>query len=1451
MIYTQSELDISNKSYTNKDFESIYLELMDYADKLSKRFSPKDSNESDPYIVLLKLLAFVADKVNYNIDKNILENFILTCTQQTSLNALTDMLGYSCKYYQSAKTDVFFRYPFTRDDKKNEATRFIKVPKHSILTDSTSKIQYITLDDALINAASGTSTAVTAIEGVLKTFQVLGSSSVLLENLNAMNRLYFPERMIAENGIFISNSIFSDSWKKVENLTLAEYGSAVYKFGYDSTLNLPYLEFPTWIASIIGDGLTVKYLITSGVAGNIAPNSLISLTRVNITKEEDKKIGDRDINDSDIGIIQLSAATSGADIESIESSYQNLRRNTGVFNTLVTCRDYANTIFNMLDGFDNNYVSNVIVADRRTDLNYSSNVLTLINSEPQCVHVENDSIQINAYDLCMYLFAPIKSLLGLPRNDKVARYNEAYGLAKYDVILPELVDKLELNNSAICHDYKKLKEGDIVSIENQYLLKGIITTKNKVTEMEAEDILLQVESALMSTFTVLNDSGKKKLPGLNSRTLTFGEEIPYDTLVDTIIKSDSRIKSVSLEEPTQTPYIRTISGVTDTNNNSALDTSYSTQLNPLFGKNGASESFKFIVAKNVLEGKISLFTYDESFDYNFTYQNVKQYKDIEKIETEWVLEQDSADSDVFTDTGYILRENEVIQFLAPNMIDEISYPYGVEYAFKKAAGDRFVPKNSVYKLQEGDKLLITYKDNSSIRHIKEYPSSESEEEFGVICPTFDLYDTEYMNTTLKRTPNDHTDEAEFMTEYAGYKFFTIDSDGSIDYKILNRELLDSGYYCYWIMDNPENKISWEYPKDGAPDKSQASYLLRDGEYFIFTDNSFASLFMYGSGSRLIIADEKNNVKENMPAALKTGLDAKIAISEINTLGLNGMLNAFQYIDFNSSLTLEAIQNDLITLIEGDSISIKIDEKVTDANIGANDFKTLIKPERITYTTANEVSAQLSDRSTLPDLYQWQGRTILDLNMSPTMPQHILSNQRIIFPDVKDENNESLKISPDGDNIINIKSNAPLQVSGGRDIELRQYNIELDRFTGYNFITYDSDQNTKNKISITEKDLSVVNLTGLSCIDLPYKFSVPTVAIDSTDLTKGYKALPIYFDVASDAINNEGYGRLVIKKNTEASKTKSFGCAFNDLSDLPSEAKEFDNLFSQTENIEEWVLDIKDITAERKSVYWKPTDVDGNDLILSEGDQYSNYILSIEDYTDEKGVIHAATLKIAPNMDLESSNKEKASIDLHLENGSEPEEDGKTADYAYKLFAIDFRNNAKDESLELSAYRVNSDKEVVDIEGICQFNKAGNINSYKKDMSISEPGMYIIKCLPEVKTITLSKSPAVESNAKISISNIKFITGMNKELGLGDDCSLETFIDYLQDSFAAQFEQFYILGKADVAKQIDLPRDTTLADAVAFYDVNNVANAYTLPKLIFTDDLKKSGLSIAKSSIKYR
>ena len=75
-----NETIISNKSYTNKDFNTIYPELLDIVKKLTSKWDPSISNESDPGVVLLKLNAIIGDKNNYNIDKNILETFPVSVT---------------------------------------------------------------------------------------------------------------------------------------------------------------------------------------------------------------------------------------------------------------------------------------------------------------------------------------------------------------------------------------------------------------------------------------------------------------------------------------------------------------------------------------------------------------------------------------------------------------------------------------------------------------------------------------------------------------------------------------------------------------------------------------------------------------------------------------------------------------------------------------------------------------------------------------------------------------------------------------------------------------------------------------------------------------------------------------------------------------------------------------------------------------------------------------------------------------------------------------------------------------------------------------------------------------------------------------------------------------------------------------------------------------------------
>ena len=87
-MITEKELMISNKSYINKDFATIYPELLDYVKAITNKWNPQTSNESDPGIVLLKLMGFMGDKLNYNVDKNVLDP-----SHQSGWNYLTHSWG--------------------------------------------------------------------------------------------------------------------------------------------------------------------------------------------------------------------------------------------------------------------------------------------------------------------------------------------------------------------------------------------------------------------------------------------------------------------------------------------------------------------------------------------------------------------------------------------------------------------------------------------------------------------------------------------------------------------------------------------------------------------------------------------------------------------------------------------------------------------------------------------------------------------------------------------------------------------------------------------------------------------------------------------------------------------------------------------------------------------------------------------------------------------------------------------------------------------------------------------------------------------------------------------------------------------------------------------------------------------------------------------------------------
>ena len=86
---------LANMDYVNKDFNSIWEEIIDFVPKLTNNWRPGEANESDPLVVLLKELGIVEDKLNYNIDKNTLEQFPDLLTQLRTAYSVFKSMGYT------------------------------------------------------------------------------------------------------------------------------------------------------------------------------------------------------------------------------------------------------------------------------------------------------------------------------------------------------------------------------------------------------------------------------------------------------------------------------------------------------------------------------------------------------------------------------------------------------------------------------------------------------------------------------------------------------------------------------------------------------------------------------------------------------------------------------------------------------------------------------------------------------------------------------------------------------------------------------------------------------------------------------------------------------------------------------------------------------------------------------------------------------------------------------------------------------------------------------------------------------------------------------------------------------------------------------------------------------------------------------------------------------------
>ena len=858
----EKTLQISNKSYINKDFQTIYPELVDIVKKLTDKWNPEATNESDPLVVLLKLMAFVADKENYNIDKNVLESFLPSATQETSFRNITEMQGYTMKYYESASTNISVMY----SGEELDNGRTIKLPPYTTTFTNEDNTVVYSLCDSLVLSQRGQTNVGKIIEGKFQDLTINGNTNIQLSNLDLNNRLYFPNQMIASNLVLVKNDgDFYDwnTWKQTTNLNGHVPLSRVFKFGYDSSKSLPYIEFPDDIGELIDGGLNVKYIISKGYQGNITPRTLTVLEGASDYHFDN---GDS-INVDYLYVNNMFAAINGKDKETLDEAYNNFRKTVGTFDVLVTTRDFANYLYNQYDTQTlSPLVSNIQVSDRRTDINFVTQITT-ITPEGEKVDYHKEAFktagtgahgEITPFDLVLY---PLMHVEVINENEA---YDETY---KSSDKLLTLIENLE-DAQSIDHTYLSLHEVEFLddTCTHPYLVKAMYNLNCKLITIEKVN---QTEA-----FSIINNVKQELYNNFNARKVDYGKAIPYDSLLQVIQNADNRIKNVILDEP-------------------KLTTKYMSSN----GKGVDSNLYKNMAtmkAKNVLAGKVELFEYDNSFNFKYSQDNSDNdiINNISSLEPRLNLT-------LSANEEYTLKVNQEVELMCPNYSVDSTAVVGVNYNWNSTTLDGSVP----HKLASGEVLKIsttTTNEGSQLTYTEVYDYNSIKRYRG---------DKEEDVLIFNKSVDENIIQSNFSLSSGGWK--TLGTNESIDFLSKVEVVLDTPVKAYWFVNNADNVLfTQEYTEGGNYYR-----ILDEGEYFFYADTTLTKVEVFGSGTKLTVPISSGinwQLSRNDLISVDTFTSSDIAtFSTINWRNLN-----------LSSLTkMTAEEQQIFTMGEDDKFSI--------------------------------------------------------------------------------------------------------------------------------------------------------------------------------------------------------------------------------------------------------------------------------------------------------------------------------------------------------------------------------------------------------------------------------------------------------------------------------------------------------------------------------------------------
>ena len=1119
---------VNNLSYTNKDFNAIYSELLDLADKISPKWKPSQSNESDPGVLLLKLDALIGDKANYNIDKNILELFPESVTQYPNAREIFEQCGYIMPYYRAAEVIANINIKNTDKliEKVNaakssndfeegyEESNYInlsyKLPKFTMISDTENTAVYTLIEDVdlpyskeIVNAK--------ALQGTVEDYRLNNNNLITYEQLDPNNRLYFSETNIAENGIFISNSVEKKSsdnftaWTKVDNLTTQRLNTQCYKFGVSREGDRCYIEFPSDISKLIGEGLFIKYILTDGYAGNIGKRVLSKFyndtkANINIYESQSSKtvvVKDVEITTDEIYITNTLASEGGADPETLADARKNYERTKNTFDTLVSLRDYTNFVKN------SDVCSNGFVCDRTNDIQHSykvmtsdgeidslvtkvdrdaKTIITLNNPEKDGQQLANTDYtsetiytdKLSAFDLTIYATKHVNPINTDTRFD--LSFEPITSAQRLNLI--EDMDEIK----CIQHDIKPLTTGEsIAGIYLDYPIKAKIIPYTKLTTLQELEVLNNIVTSLYEH--------------LNADQIEYGKEIDYDYVYDVISDSDSRIKSLILDEFEYTAQVL------------YFDKDNKPQLQPLDSDDDIPTNCKNeIKAKAILAGVTPLLKRADNFSYAINQTDGDtSIKSVGKVTTNTELTIELTEG-----KGSIkLLDNESIYLTTNNYVTTNTYSTYTKYFYELNSD---IEPDGIYKIDENSSeyIYFFYKTSSD----KEAPYQYYRYTAGsIISPNFTIKagtntnlttDSEFASYYISKVlsnltnPNGTIDDKIFTTPEG--KTYTANEiiaaciqkcilDGTKQIAIKDRNdvilcaektTIDNVEYpalprAYWVLNKTEKDSSNSTEKYVLMGENEKEYTLKTGEYLFYTDPTNTMFAMVGAGTRIT----RDGSDRELSVTAKSYKEVMIGVN--NLLTEEGLWCKLLK---DETLKLEEMQfhnigagAEFIISYSGEYVNtIYIDN----SGIYKNDIS---ENNRLSFADGWKLSYKYDNIETsLPQVSNgWSGYSILNMNCGPNKVQTLVSdaahNQSITvihdYDSINDKFNDTTLVYPAS--LItdcSIQTNYPVESIGGENIDIT-YTDMLGKTNGIDFYKFTQvDYSGNDNVEIADFNLKI-------------------------------------------------------------------------------------------------------------------------------------------------------------------------------------------------------------------------------------------------------------------------------------------------------------------------------------------------------------------------------------------